>query len=95
VSSATPDSVRVAAVWTRDARQWEMALRVTSAQVRALDKDQQKLPRVPIDVAAYTVGTEVRFAALWAEPLSADDVGGLFCPSRPLSRCSTRTRKPA
>ncbi len=74
---------RVAAVWTRDARNWRLASGLTAEQVRQLDETNRSParrgspdPAVPVDVAGYVTTAEghpdERYAALWAED-PADD----------------------
>ena len=70
--------VRVAAVWTRDGRNWRIASGLTADEVRQQDERNKKEKFLPVDVAGY-VATEKdgkpadRYAALWVEKSGDDD----------------------
>ncbi len=70
--------VRVAAVWTRDGRNWRISSGLTADGVRQQDDRIKKDKFLPVDVAGY-VGTEKegkpaeRYAALWVEKAADDD----------------------
>ncbi len=73
-------AVRVAAVWTRDGRNWRIASGLTADEVRQQDEmnRNKKDKFLPVDVAGY-VTTEKdgkpadRYAALWVEKSGDDD----------------------
>jgi hypothetical protein len=70
--------VRVAAVWTRDGRNWRIASGLSSDEVRQQDERNKKDQFLPVDVAGY-VTTDTggkpadRYAALWVEKSGDDD----------------------
>ena len=70
--------VRVAAVWTRDGRNWRISSGLTADEVRQQDERNKKDEFLPVDVAGY-VATENagkpadRYAALWVEKSGDDD----------------------
>ena len=70
--------VRVAAVWTRDGRNWRIASGLTADEVRQQEERNKKDKFLPVDVAGY-VATEIdgkpadRCAALWVEKSGDDD----------------------
>ncbi|HKM51868.1 MAG TPA: hypothetical protein VJY33_00585, partial [Isosphaeraceae bacterium] len=74
--------VRVAAVWTRDGRNWRVSSGLTADEVRRQDDRNKKDKFLPVDVAGY-VATEKdgkppdSYAALWVEK-SGDDDARLF-----------------
>ena len=73
-------SVRVAAVWTRDKRNWRVEFDKSSTEILERDGRNRKDAFVPVDVAGYAAidghGKPVdRYAALWVEQTdSAGDV---------------------
>jgi len=74
--------LRVAAVWTRDGRNWRISSGLTADQVRQQDERNKEDKYVPIDVAGYMAIEKDgkpgdRFAALWVEK-SGDDDARLF-----------------
>ena len=62
---------RVAAVWTRDARNWRLASGLTAEEVRQQDEKNRTETFLPVDVAGYVTTADgppaERYAALWAE----------------------------
>ena len=70
--------VRVAAVWTRDGRNWRISSGLTAEEVRQQDERNKKDKFLPVDVAGY-VATDTdgkpadRYAALWVEKSGDDD----------------------
>jgi serine/threonine protein kinase/formylglycine-generating enzyme required for sulfatase activity len=61
--------VRVAAVWTRDGRDWQLT--------HGLSRAQAERPRpgyVPVDVAGYLDGGGERYAVLWVKQAASDAV---------------------
>ena len=75
---ADGQAVRVAAVWTRDGRNWRISSGLTADEVRQQDERNKKDKFLPVDVAGY-VATEKdgkpadRYAALWVEKSGDDD----------------------
>ena len=75
-------AIRVAAVWTRDGRNWRISSGLTAEEVRQQDDRNKKDKFVPVDVAGY-LATEKdgkpadRYAALWVEK-SGDDEARLY-----------------
>ena len=70
--------VRVAAVWTRDGRNWRISSGLTADEVRQQDERNKKDKFLPVDVAGYvTTDTDGkpadRYAALWVEKSGDDD----------------------
>jgi hypothetical protein len=71
-------TVRVAAVWTRDGRDWRSASGLSSEQIRREDEKNRNDKFLPVDVAGY-IATESdgkpvdRYAALWVERSSDDN----------------------
>ena len=75
-------TVRVAAVWTRDSRNWRISSGLTAEEVRQGDERNKKDKFIPVDVAGYAGidkgGKPVdRYAALWVEK-SGDDEARMF-----------------
>jgi serine/threonine protein kinase/formylglycine-generating enzyme required for sulfatase activity/tetratricopeptide (TPR) repeat protein len=75
---ADGQAVRVAAVWTRDGRDWRISSGLTVDEVRQQDERNSKVKFLPVDVAGY-VTTDLggkpsdRYAALWVEESGDDD----------------------
>ena len=70
--------VRVAAVWTRDGRNWRISSGLTADEVRQQDDRNKKDKFLPVDVAGYrrpkkTAKPGDRYAALWVEKSGDDD----------------------
>jgi serine/threonine protein kinase/formylglycine-generating enzyme required for sulfatase activity len=66
-------ALQVAAVWTRDGRDWQWAHGLSAAELRWQDAAWQKQGYLPHDVAGYVLGAESqklspRYAALWIKP---------------------------
>ncbi len=75
-------SVRVAAVWTRDGRNWRISSGLTGEEARQQDERNKKDKFLPVDVAGYMPTNKDgkltdRFAALWVEK-SGNDVARLY-----------------
>jgi serine/threonine protein kinase/formylglycine-generating enzyme required for sulfatase activity/tetratricopeptide (TPR) repeat protein len=70
--------VRVAAVWIRDGRNWQISPGLTANGVRQQDERERKEKFVPIDVAGFA-STDARgkasdrYAAIWVERTGNDD----------------------
>jgi serine/threonine protein kinase/formylglycine-generating enzyme required for sulfatase activity/tetratricopeptide (TPR) repeat protein len=62
-------TVRVAAVWTRDGRNWRVASGLTPEEVRQRDEKNQAEKYLPVDVSGYVTTVDGqpadRYAALW------------------------------
>jgi formylglycine-generating enzyme required for sulfatase activity len=63
----------LAAVWTRDGRDWQLAPGVTAEEIRKQDEAWRQKGYVPLDVASYVAaaGTDPEgelYAALWGKP---------------------------
>ena len=72
----------VAAVWTRDGRNWRISSGVTADEVRQEDAQNKKDKFLPVDVAGYMAADKDgkpadRYAALWVEK-SGDDNARLY-----------------
>ena len=70
--------VRVAAVWTRDGRNWRISSGVAAEEVRQEDDRNQKDRFLPVDVAGYVTTNKDgkpadRYAAVWVEKSGEDD----------------------
>jgi formylglycine-generating enzyme required for sulfatase activity len=74
---AAGDVVQVAAVWTRDGREWQAAHGLTAAEVRRQDGERRKQGYQPVDVAGYLEGDLQRYAALWVKG-GPDDEARLY-----------------
>jgi formylglycine-generating enzyme required for sulfatase activity len=66
-------AVQVAAVWTRDGRDWQRAHGFSAAELRRQDAAWQKQGYLPHDIAGYLLTEEgkkssPRYAALWSKP---------------------------
>ena len=71
-------SMRVAAVWTRDGRNWRISSGLTADEVRQQDERNKKDKFLPVDVAGYVATSKDgkpadRYAALWVEKTGDDD----------------------
>jgi serine/threonine protein kinase/formylglycine-generating enzyme required for sulfatase activity len=70
-------NTRVAAVWTRDGRDWRIALGRTAAEISKEDVKNQAENLIPVDVAGYVTTEEGqpvdRYAAIWVEKAPNDD----------------------
>ena len=71
---ADGQTVRVAAIWTRDGRNWRISSGFTAEEIRQQDERNKKDKLLPFDVAGY-VTTEKdgkpadRYAALWVREI--------------------------
>ncbi len=77
-------TVRVAAVWTRDGRPWQMVHGVGVASLRQRDADWQREGYRPVDVAEAMAadggqGHDVVYAAIWAKQLGPGRRGPARC----------------
>jgi formylglycine-generating enzyme required for sulfatase activity/tetratricopeptide (TPR) repeat protein len=74
--------VRVAAVWTRDGRDWRISSGLTADEVRRLDERNKKDKLLPVDVAGYVAvdggGKPTdRYTAIWVER-TGDDAARMY-----------------
>jgi serine/threonine protein kinase/formylglycine-generating enzyme required for sulfatase activity len=70
--------VRVAAVWTRDGRNWQISSGLTADEIRQQDERSTKVKLIPVDVAGYVMvdagGKPANlYAGLWVEKADDDD----------------------
>ena len=75
--------VRVAAVWTRDGRNWQMASGLPALAMRLRDVVMRSGKFIPVDVAGYVATKpngekEDRYAAIWVEKARPDDDARLY-----------------
>ena len=75
---ADGQAVRVAAVWTRDGRNWRISSGLTASEVRQQDEKNRNDNLLPVDVAGYVTTDKDgkptdRYAALWVEKSGDDD----------------------
>ena len=71
-------ATKVAAVWTRDKRNWQIARDLSAEEIRRQDQKYQPEKLIPVDVAGYiTLGGDGkpvdRYAAVWVEASGDDD----------------------
>jgi formylglycine-generating enzyme required for sulfatase activity len=66
--------VLVAAVWTRDGRDWQWIHDITAEDVLRQDAERRKQGYVPVDVAGYLDGKHERYAAVWVKDGAKEDV---------------------
>jgi formylglycine-generating enzyme required for sulfatase activity/serine/threonine protein kinase/tetratricopeptide (TPR) repeat protein len=76
-------AVQVAAVWTRDGRDWQLTQDLSAAAVRGSDAEWRTRGYVPLDVAGYlgrggAAGGSERYAALWVRPADRADQARLY-----------------
>jgi formylglycine-generating enzyme required for sulfatase activity len=67
-------AVRVAAVWHRDGREWQLVQGQTAAEIQNQDRELQKKGDRPVDVAGWQDKDQARFVAVWAKEQPTDDV---------------------
>ncbi len=74
---ADRQAVKVAAVWTRDARKWRVASGLTAEQVRQQDETNRNAKFLPTDIAGYLTTDAGKlanqYAVLWVEQAGGDD----------------------
>ena len=71
-------NLQIAAVWTRDGRNWRISSGLTSDEARQQDERNKEDKFLPVDVAGYVTsdagGTPFdRYSALWVEKSGDDD----------------------
>jgi serine/threonine protein kinase/formylglycine-generating enzyme required for sulfatase activity len=64
---AGTDSVLVAAVWTRDGREWEFAQGLTAAELQDRDRAGRGRMLQLADIASYVHNGQVYYAAIWVK----------------------------
>jgi formylglycine-generating enzyme required for sulfatase activity len=65
--------VHVAAVWTRDGRDWRLTTGRSADEVRRQDERNRRESYLPADVAGYLDGGRERCAAVWVRGESGED----------------------
>jgi formylglycine-generating enzyme required for sulfatase activity len=65
---AVADTILVAAIWTRDGQNWQMAHDLSAAELRKQESAKRQKGFLPLDVAVYVSQGSERYAALWAMP---------------------------
>ncbi len=75
--------IRVAAVWTRDGRNWRISPGMTAEQVRHEDDRNKQDKFLPADVAGYVAVTsdgkrDDRYAAIWVEKAATEDDARMY-----------------
>ncbi|HEV3258389.1 MAG TPA: SUMF1/EgtB/PvdO family nonheme iron enzyme [Gemmataceae bacterium] len=71
------DRVRVAAVWARDGRHWQLVYGVSAFGMRVRQAERRKQGYQPVDVAGYLDGPKERYAAVWVKG-GRDDEARLY-----------------
>jgi serine/threonine protein kinase/formylglycine-generating enzyme required for sulfatase activity len=71
-------AVKVAAVWTRDGRSWQITSDRSPEEIRREDVTNRSRKLIPVDVAGYVSRDHaarpiVRYAAVWVEATDGDD----------------------
>jgi serine/threonine protein kinase/formylglycine-generating enzyme required for sulfatase activity/tetratricopeptide (TPR) repeat protein len=70
--------LRVAVVWTRDGRNWQICSGLTRDEIRKQDEQHKIISLIPVDVAGY-IATDAggkladRYAAVWVEKTGDDN----------------------
>src|SRR5579871_2090932 len=64
---ATEKQVRVAAIWTRDRQEWEMAQGMPAHELQKRNEDYRTQSFHPLDVTGYVENGTERYAALWVK----------------------------
>jgi formylglycine-generating enzyme required for sulfatase activity len=64
----TAGKPQLAALWTRDGKDFRLAERVTAGELRREDEKQRSEGFLPLDVASYGTGEGLRHTGLWARP---------------------------
>jgi len=82
---AAGHSVHVAAIWTRDGRQWQMAHGFSSDEIRKRDEQLRADCLVPVDVAGYVTTNDgtpsERYAAVWVQRSADDEDARMYAAS--------------
>lgn len=74
---AAGDSVQVAAVWTRNGREWQLAHSLSADEIIKRDEELQVEDLMPVDVAGYVAtleeGPVEHYAAVWVKRATDDE----------------------
>ena len=94
---ADAQTVRVAAVWNRDGRNWTLAVDRAADEIRQLDERNRLDNSIPVDVAGYTAvhvqGKAIdRYAALWSDRAGPADDARLYIGVSPAEHVSVQDR---
>ena len=60
-------AVQVAAVWTRDGQDWQLAHGLSAGEMTKRDAECRKQSFQPVDVSGYTNGDKEQYAAVWGK----------------------------
>ena len=85
---ADGQAVRVAAVWTRDGRNWRISSGLTAEEVRTQDERNREGKFLLVDVAGYVAVTsdgkpDNRYAAIWVEKAVTEDEARMYVGATP------------
>ncbi len=78
------DTVRVAAVWTRDGREWRMVQDLSAEEIHQRDVEARGQGMVAVDVAGYLpkiagqAAGATRYGALWATAIDKGEQTGIY-----------------
>jgi serine/threonine protein kinase/formylglycine-generating enzyme required for sulfatase activity len=72
---ATDSNVLVAAVWTRDGKQWQMAHDLSAQEAQKRNDEYRAQSFRPVDVTDYLAGGHERYAALWVKDSNGNRAG--------------------
>jgi hypothetical protein len=79
---AAGDLVQVAAVWTRDGRQWQMAHALSAEEIRKRDEELRAEGFMPVDVAGYVAtleeGPVEHYAAVWVKRTTDEEDARMY-----------------
>jgi len=75
---AVGDSVQVAAVWTRDGREWQLAHSLSADEIRKRDEELQVEGVMPIDVAGYIATPVEHYAAVWGKRATDEEDARMY-----------------
>jgi serine/threonine protein kinase/formylglycine-generating enzyme required for sulfatase activity len=82
---ATPTTVQVDVVWTRDGRLWQAAFGLNARDVQEQERGRRQQGFQPVDVAAYYYSGGLRYASLWVKGEKDDEaqlqIGRFALPS--------------
>ena len=74
---ASKEGVNVAAVWTRDGREWQLLQGLTADEIRQRDEELRADDFIPVDVAGYTTGKDgelvEKYGGIWARRTADED----------------------
>ena len=65
-------SIEVAAVWTCDGQDWQVAHGLSAEEITKRDTECREQSFCPVDVGGYTNGEKDQYAALWVKLLAND-----------------------